>query len=423
MPQEEKTQSSEGGVSARGRVSGGLRDRIEDKAVNIAANQAKGGINKVASAATRKKSESTQNGMTKQAGNTGTAQNGGLVDFGNTGENARQMARLGGRDTAQNGVANQAETGNETPGSVGAINSRVNQQMMKSAGEKKPPTKEDYNKKQAEDLRMPGAEGGARRKAELQKQKDSRGEADPYQNLRNGTGGRIGTVSQSPGRPEVNSAASGVGMTEEERRKATFDEIHNKTSAQKIGSARAGAAKESGKIAEERIKGNMEVNGLKNKIALRIAISLAGDRAMRILSKAAEKMAKQAEKGGVVGAMMIGITYFVALIKDCLDFIPGAGLLTGIALGLIISVFWLSLCGSRHGMFSRWLMKLFLRAIIFFVFDGIPFFGILPLFLVMNAWNHYDYNKAVRQANETLGKINEDYMRVQKQTRKAVNSI
>lgn len=423
MSQSEQPQSSEGmRAPVQARISGGIENRV----AGVAAGQVIKAGKKVASGITRKSPAPAQSIAEDQAGGAGA------ISAGGTGQDVRQMAQLGSRtDTARSGTANPTEgaagaAGGKAPGSVGEINNRV-KQMAATASASAPMTKEAYEKDQAMKLGMPGTEGTERRKESLQKQADSHSQAAPldtaapYQNLRHGTSSRIGTSGHSA--TGASPVSMGAGMTAEEKRKAVFDDIHSKTSADKISGARAVGAGKIGGAMESEIKEKVEVAGLKNKIALKVATSVAGDQAMRILSAASAKMAQQAERGGSIGALIIGITYFIALIKDCSDLLPGVGLMIGIALGLLISLFWLQLCGSNHGMLARWMVKLMFRTLIFFLFDGTPFLGILPLFLFMNVWNHHDYNQMIKQAEKRLEDNNRDYERVQRETRRAVNSI
>lgn len=435
MSQSEQPQSSEGmRAPVQARISGGIENRV----AGLAAGQVTKAGKKVASGITRKSPAPAQSIAEDQAGGAGA------ISAGGTGQDVRQMAQLGSRtdNTARSGTANPTEgagaAGGKAPGSVGEINNRVKQKaatasasapMTKEAYEK---DQEAYEKDQAMKLGMPGTEGTERRKETLQKQADSHSQAAPldtaapYQNLRHGTSSRIGTSGRSA--TGASPVSMGAGMTAEEKRKAVFDDIHSRTSAdKKMTGAASGGVKAFSGMAEKPIKEAMKEQlgdlRFRDKVVAKMVAAAAGEGAMKVLSAAAAKMAQQAERGGSIGALIIGITYFIALIKDCSDLLPGVGLMIGIALGLLISLFWLQLCGSNHGMLARWMVKLIFRTLIFFLFDGTPFFGILPLYLFMNVWNHYDYNQMIKQAEKRLEDINRDYERVQRETRRAVNSI
>jgi hypothetical protein len=81
------------------------------------------------------------------------------------------------------------------------------------------------------------------------------------------------------------------------------------------------------------------------------------------------------------------------------------------------------IAGSAHGFITRWMVKLFLRLLIFIFIDGTPLFGLLPLFLVMNAWNHWDYLKEIKKAERQLAEINDNIAYVQKDMRRTASSF
>jgi|GEM_PF-2847220 hypothetical protein len=174
-------------------------------------------------------------------------------------------------------------------------------------------------------------------------------------------------------------------------------------------------------------KGMNERLNMKQELALKMATYVAGKKATDILVKAAEEMARQAQKGGAIEVVIIAATYIMALVKDISDMpgviIPGLGWIGGFIFGTIITIFWLLVAGSSHGMLTRWIVKRLMRAFIFFFIDGVPLFGFLPLFLFMNAWNHWDYIKAIKKAEKSLAEINDNIMYIQQDVQRTVNSI
>ncbi len=68
-------------------------------------------------------------------------------------------------------------------------------------------------------------------------------------------------------------------------------------------------------------------------------------------------------------------------------------------------------------------ISVFMKTLIFLFIDGTPFFGFLPLFLVMNAWNHWDYIKAIKKAERELAGISDQIDYVQRDVQRTLSGI
>ena len=134
------------------------------------------------------------------------------------------------------------------------------------------------------------------------------------------------------------------------------------------------------------------VKGVKGKIALK----LAGEHLDKLAFVISQKMAEQAKSGGIGAILMITITFWIALIKDLLDFTgigAIAGILTGILAGAIIGMFWVQVAGGwKGGMVKKILIKKILVKIGIAAFiETLPGPNFIPTFIVMNSWSFWDY--------------------------------
>lgn len=185
---------------------------------------------------------------------------------------------------------------------------------------------------------------------------------------------------------------------------------------QKEAQIRAQAKSDMSKTAKEMAGTNLTV---KQKVAVRIA----GGKALDVLYSVAQKMEKEVEKGGMGASFIIMATYLIAFIKDCSDLlvsgIPGLGLITGIIFGTILAFFWLLACGSWHGGYvtNKILRKILVRILAASVFESIPFCGFVPTYIVLNLWSHMDFRKTIKEAENQLFEVNENIARVEKEMR------
>jgi len=290
---------------------------------------------------------------------------------------------------------------------VGKPQSRIDSNMPK------PLTKEQYDRRQAgeisgKSLGVGGPEAKARRIEELKSQMDP--------SVRSGMG-----PLQDPKAREREQVAAYIHKKTAEKRRMGVSKINAETG--KIAKQVAGerimgqVEKKIKKQTEKQVEGQIERGlNMKQKFAVRIAAAIAGQEAINALNAVAKKMAEKAEGGGVGGAAIIGVTYIMALIKDISDvpasLIPSMGFLTGIIFGTIVSLFWLMVCGNKHGFVDKFAIKILLKILICIFLDGIPVLGILPIMLVTNVWNHWDYHKEKEKARKGLVEIEMERERV-----------
>ncbi len=206
---------------------------------------------------------------------------------------------------------------------------------------------------------------------------------------------------------------------------------NNQDAQRSVAGIKASAIRDTRKGMENKAKKELEGTigqnlNLKQKAMLKMATYAAGKKAINVLAGVAEELARRAERGGAMGFVIIACTYLVALIKDVCDIpgvaLPGLGYFTG-AIGIMNYIFWMMMAGSSHSFLMRWAVKLLMRLLIFIFIDGTPLFGFLPLFLVMNAWNHWDYLKEIKKAERQLAEVNDQIGYVQRDMRRTASSF
>jgi hypothetical protein len=235
-------------------------------------------------------------------------------------------------------------------------------------------------------------------------------------------GGRAGNVGKlSPHTSPALSTAEIMARVQEntaEKREA------------KLAGARAGGQKQMEKAALEAAEKQLgEALNVRQRLALKAAVTVAGDEALNGLAAIAQEMEEQMQKGGAMASFLIAMTYLIALIKDVLDglaaFSPGQGMAVGVAFGLVLTFFWIMICGSWHGgVATNWVLKRVLTRILAFSFlDGIPLFGIVPLYFVLNFWSHWDLTRAMKKSEEELMAVGEELTGLERDIRREVESI
>lgn len=186
-------------------------------------------------------------------------------------------------------------------------------------------------------------------------------------------------------------------------------------------------------IEEARDEGKKEIKKASKQIQSRkakIVFKLAGDHVDKIAYSIAQKMAKEANRGGVHAIIPIMATYFIAFGKDILDALINALDLTGvgvvvvivataiigIVVAVILAVFWLSIGGDWKGgilkkkLLKKILLRHGLKIIIIVPCDSIAVLNILPLMLIFNIWAHLEFIMDVKKSKSKYTNFVYEYM-------------
>ena len=173
-------------------------------------------------------------------------------------------------------------------------------------------------------------------------------------------------------------------------------------------------------------KASKQVKSVKAKIALKIA----GDHFDKIALVIGQKMAKEANRGGLHAIIPIAMTYFIAIGKDLIDVIINLLSFTGVGAivvtvvmaivggicAIILAVFWISIGGEwKGGILKKKFLKMILKrygvriVLIVVVGDSIAVFNILPLMLLFNIWAHFDFIMDVKKSKAKFKSFMEEY--------------
>ncbi len=173
-------------------------------------------------------------------------------------------------------------------------------------------------------------------------------------------------------------------------------------------------------------KASKQVKSVKAKIALKIA----GDHFDKIALVIGQKMAKEANRGGLHAIIPIAMTYFIAIGKDLIDVIINLLSFTGVGAivvtvvmaivggicAIILAVFWISIGGEwKGGILKKKFLKMILKrygvriVLIVVVGDSIAVFNILPLMLLFNVWAHFDFIMDVKKSKAEFKSFMEEY--------------
>jgi hypothetical protein len=176
----------------------------------------------------------------------------------------------------------------------------------------------------------------------------------------------------------------------------------------------------------------------------KILVRLAGDQAVEVMYKSAEKMAAWAEKGGVAEGTIILFTFILAIVKDLIDApvevlitaglaIPLAGeanyiivkiimALLGFIISTFILFFWMIiLSGGEFSLVHNLTKRLLKKMIAVFIFEC--FIDILPAYTVGNLLNLFDYIGSKRKAGQEVENTYQNIKLVQEQTNSTINSL
>lgn len=164
----------------------------------------------------------------------------------------------------------------------------------------------------------------------------------------------------------------------------------------KINAIREEAKGEAKKETEKAMK---DVQSAKGKMMLR----LAGDHLDKVAYAIAQKMAKEANRGGIHAVFPILITYLIALGKDLLDFTgigAIAGIVTGIVAGAIIALFWVQVSGGWKGGYiqKKLIKKIIIKIGLAAFIETLPGPNLIPTFIVINLWSHLSWKKDIKKS-------------------------
>lgn len=221
-----------------------------------------------------------------------------------------------------------------------------------------------------------------------------------------------------------------------ERTNLGFQKPQNSPRAFEAGTEEGDAeAAEAAKRAE--IRKNAQEEAEKNLDAnqQRVAVMVAGDKAMSILQKVAEEMADIAEGGGLMGEVIILFTFVLAIGKDVTDaFLATLAVATlpipildialpvsikllswiiGFAASTILIFFWMTVAGNwKGGLVTNWILKTVLRFLIGGLIESV--IGILPVYTILNIWCYSDYRNEQKKGAEEEEKSKEKIEFVQR---------
>ena len=146
----------------------------------------------------------------------------------------------------------------------------------------------------------------------------------------------------------------------------------------------------------------------------KLAMKIAGKQMDAVAYAISQKMAAEANKGGIHAVIPIAMTYLISLGKDLLDFTgigAIAGIVTGILAGTIIALFWIQTSGGwKGGYIQRKLIKKIIIKIGLAAFiETLPGPNLIPTFIIMNLWSHLDFIRSNRKAKNDHKKFVNEY--------------
>ena len=160
----------------------------------------------------------------------------------------------------------------------------------------------------------------------------------------------------------------------------------------------------------------------------KIAMKIVGKQMDAVAYAIAQKMAEEAKKGGVHAVIPIVMTYLLAFGKDLLDFTgigAIAGILTGIIVGTIIALFWVQVSGGwKGGYIQRKLMKrIIIKIGLAAVIESLPGPNLIPTFIVMNLWSHYDFYRSNKKVKNDHKEFKNEYAATRKINKKYADYV
>ena len=146
----------------------------------------------------------------------------------------------------------------------------------------------------------------------------------------------------------------------------------------------------------------------------KMVLKLAGDHLDKVAYVIAEKLAKEANRGGIHAVFPILITYLIALGKDLLDYSGVgaiAGLITGILCALIIGIFWVKVSGGWKGGYiqKKLIKKIIVKVGLAAFIETLPGPNLIPTFIVVNLWSHLDWAKDIKKSKAREKDFHEEW--------------
>lgn len=226
-----------------------------------------------------------------------------------------------------------------------------------------------------------------------------------------------------------------------ERNKQSFKKIHadiqnlrragnslkTRTAEERMDEAKMEARNEISGAMRKEIEGRMEKDlGFRDKMIMKVAVKTAGDKLVDAIDRTAQGMAKQVSKSEGRAFIVIAVTYLVAALKDISDVATGGllGILTGIAAGTFLALFWLYAYGHwRGGMVTNYVTKIVLRFVLGMFIEVTPGVSIIPTYLVLNWFSHRDFKKNIRKNRDMIAELDMKKEKVAASTNRRIKSI
>ena len=174
-----------------------------------------------------------------------------------------------------------------------------------------------------------------------------------------------------------------------------------------INEIRAEAKEKSQKEVEKAMK---DVHSKSGKAVLK----LAGDHMDKLAYAIANKMAKEANRGGMHAVFPILLTFFIAFLKDLSD-VTGVGavlgILTGIIAGTIIAIFWIQVSGGWKGGYvqRKLIKKIIIKTGLAAFIETLPGPNLVPTFIIINLWSYLDWAKDIKKSKARLEDFTNNY--------------
>lgn len=242
-------------------------------------------------------------------------------------------------------------------------------------------------------------------------------------------------------RAEEKKRQDNANFTEDRRREISNNKIQiretDKRQAKALGH-KSEAERKADKEVDKKLKemGAMQGSYVKRKIVSKVTGKVISETAYA----ASQKMAAEANKGGVGAIVIILITLMIAVLIDTVDILMEIGLAAAIVsavgaipgaiigffiwlinflLSLVIVFFWMIVLGGGH---KKWFWKLLTRLIIFVLFvEAIPVVDLLPWTVFTVCWNWYDFAKSIKQAKKDSEELEIVFKKTGKLSKNAAN--
>ena len=168
------------------------------------------------------------------------------------------------------------------------------------------------------------------------------------------------------------------------------------------------STKEAEKEAAKRLE---EMGAMQSGIKRKIVSKAVGKATSEMAYAIAQKMAAEANKGGINAKVIIVVTLIIAIWVDLVDILVAVALtsiigavlgfviwLSNFFLSLIIVFFWMAVLGGGH---KKFFWKLLIRLIVLvLIVEQISYLDLVPWTVLTVFWNSYDFFKSIRKAKK-----------------------